>query len=55
MQENNRSELQRLDSERKQDFLVMLKGFVATQVQFQPISFSMFSCIWPTLVFVLDG
>ena len=55
MQENNRSELQRLDSERKQDFLVMLKGFVASQVLFQPISFSLFSCIWPTQVFVLDG
>jgi hypothetical protein len=32
MQENNRSELHRLDNERKEDFLEMLKGFVTTQV-----------------------
>jgi hypothetical protein len=32
MQENNRSELHRLDKERKEDFLEMLKGFVTTQV-----------------------
>jgi len=34
MQENNRSELQRLDRERKEDFLVMLKGFVASQAAY---------------------
>ncbi|KAG0517619.1 hypothetical protein BDA96_09G105100 [Sorghum bicolor] len=34
IKENNRSELQRLDSERKQDFLVMLKGFVASQAAY---------------------
>jgi hypothetical protein len=38
-QENNRSELQRLDSERKEEFMRMLKGFVASQVLFQPLSF----------------
>jgi hypothetical protein len=32
VQENNRSELQRLDRERKEDILVMLKGFVTSQV-----------------------
>ncbi|XP_066367724.1 sorting nexin 2B-like [Miscanthus floridulus] len=34
IKENNRSELHRLDSERKQDFLVMLKGFVASQAAY---------------------
>lgn len=32
MQENNRTELERLDRERKADFLTMLKGFVLNQV-----------------------
>ena len=32
VQENNRSELARLDSERRADFLSMLKGFVVNQV-----------------------
>jgi hypothetical protein len=32
MQENNRTELERLDTERKADFLTMLKGFVLNQV-----------------------
>jgi hypothetical protein len=32
MQENNRSELERLDRERQADFLNMLKGFVVNQV-----------------------
>lgn len=32
MQENNRSELERLDRERNDDFLSMLKGFVINQV-----------------------
>ena len=32
MQENNRSELERLDKERQADFLNMLKGFVVNQV-----------------------
>lgn len=34
MQENNRSELERLDTERQADFLNMLKGFVVNQVRF---------------------
>lgn len=34
MQENNRSELERLDKERHADFLNMLKGFVLNQVPF---------------------
>jgi len=34
IKENNRSELQRLDRERKEDFLVMLKGFVASQAAY---------------------
>lgn len=33
-QENNRSELQRLDSERKEEFMRMLKGFVASQAAY---------------------
>ena len=32
MQENNRTELERLDRERQADFLNMLKGFVVSQV-----------------------
>lgn len=32
MQENNRSELERLDRDRHDDFLGMLKGFVINQV-----------------------
>lgn len=32
LQENNRSELERLDRERQNDFLNMLKGFVYNQV-----------------------
>ncbi|RZS12120.1 hypothetical protein BHM03_00043510 [Ensete ventricosum] len=32
MQENNKNELERLDRERHEDFLVMLKGFVSNQV-----------------------
>lgn len=32
MQENNRTELERLDKERHSDFLNMLKGFVVNQV-----------------------
>ena len=32
MQENNRTELERLDRERQADFLHMLKGFVVSQV-----------------------
>jgi len=32
MQENNRSELERIDKERQVDFLNMLKGFVVNQV-----------------------
>lgn len=32
MQENNKSELERLDAERNADFLNMLKGFVLNQV-----------------------
>jgi len=32
MQENNRSELERFDRERHDDFLGMLKGFVINQV-----------------------
>lgn len=32
MQENNNNELERLDRERHEDFLVMLKGFVSNQV-----------------------
>ncbi|TKW27905.1 hypothetical protein SEVIR_3G288600v4 [Setaria viridis] len=34
IKENNRSELQRLDTERKEDFLAMLKGFVASQAAY---------------------
>lgn len=34
MQENNRSELERLDQEQQADFLNMLKGFVHNQVHF---------------------
>lgn len=32
MQENNKTELERLDKERRDDFLSMLKGFVVNQV-----------------------
>lgn len=32
MQENNRNELDRLDRERREDFLSMLKGFIVNQV-----------------------
>jgi hypothetical protein len=32
MQENNRNELERLDRERHDDFMGMLKGFVLNQV-----------------------
>lgn len=32
MQENNRSELERLDKERHDDFMSMLRGFVVNQV-----------------------
>ncbi|XP_074561064.1 sorting nexin 2A-like [Curcuma longa] len=32
IKENNRSELERLDRERREDFLLMLKGFVSNQV-----------------------
>lgn len=32
LQENNRSEIERLDKERKADFINMLKGFVVNQV-----------------------
>lgn len=32
MQENNRSELERVDRERHEDFMGMLKGFVLNQV-----------------------
>lgn len=32
IQENNRNELERLDRERRDDFLSMLKGFVINQV-----------------------
>jgi hypothetical protein len=42
IQENNRSELQRLDRERKEDFLAMLKGFVASQVQLQAFNIVLF-------------
>lgn len=34
MQENNRNELERLDRERHDDFMGMLKGFVLNQVFF---------------------
>lgn len=34
IKEHNRSELQRLDRERKEDFLAMLKGFVASQAAY---------------------
>lgn len=34
MQENNRSELERLDKERHDDFMGMLRGFVANQVPY---------------------
>lgn len=36
IQENNRSELERFDRERKADFLSMLKGFVTNQVLTTP-------------------
>lgn len=32
LQENNRSEIERLDIERKDEFVNMLKGFVSNQV-----------------------
>lgn len=35
MQENNKIELSRLDRERREDFLEMLKGYVTSQVLFQ--------------------
>jgi hypothetical protein len=35
MQENNKVELSRLDRERREDFLEMLKGYVTSQVLFQ--------------------
>lgn len=52
LQENNRNELERLDRERHDDFLSMLKGFIINQVYFFvndvkyicPFVFS--SCIW---------
>lgn len=34
MQENNRSELERLDREMQEDFTNMLRGFVLNQVRF---------------------
>lgn len=34
LQENNKSELERLDRERRADLLNMLKGFVVNQVLF---------------------
>ncbi|CAI9107076.1 OLC1v1006358C1 [Oldenlandia corymbosa var. corymbosa] len=36
IKENNKSEIERLDKERKTDFLVMLKGFVSCQVRHLP-------------------
>lgn len=33
LQENNRSELERIDQERNSDFLSMLRGFVVNQVK----------------------
>lgn len=32
LQENNRSEVERLDKERRADFINMMKGFVVNQV-----------------------
>ena len=34
LQENNRSELERIDKERHSDFLSMLRGFVVNQVPY---------------------
>jgi hypothetical protein len=37
MQENNRSELNRLDREKKEDMLEMIKGYVTSQVLFSSL------------------
>lgn len=39
MQENNRTEIERLDKERKVDFKNMLKGFVLNQVEYITLFF----------------
>lgn len=45
MQENNRSELERLDKERHDDFMGMLRGFVANQVPYFYVGY-MLSWSW---------
>lgn len=41
IQEHNKSELERFDEERQQDFMNMLHGFVQTQVCLeQPVAFA---------------
>lgn len=37
MQENNRSELNRLDREKEEDMLEMIKGYVTSQVLFSSL------------------
>ena len=39
MQENNRIELEKLEREKRSDFLKMLKGFVNDQVVFLPFKY----------------
>lgn len=39
MQENNRTELERLEKERNSDFLSMLKGFVVNQACLSSVMF----------------
>ena len=34
LQDNNRSEVERLDGERRADFMNMMKGFVVNQVRY---------------------
>lgn len=46
LQENNRSELERIDRERHNDFQNMLRGFVVNQVTFIYLLFSVSCYIW---------
>lgn len=48
MQENNRFEFERLDRERHNDFLSMLKGFVINQVLFN----FLFMAVFMILIFL---
>lgn len=46
LQENNRSELERIDQERNSDFLSMLRGFVVNQVKLIYLLCSVSCCVY---------